>query len=706
MVFASGKPTPTYKLYRIEGNIVIDGILSESEWQTLPVADSFYQSYPFDTSYAKSRTEVRMGFTDRYIFIAARCYDDNPVGFVAQSLRRDFSYPRNDAFAVYIDPLLDKTNGFNFTVSPLAVQREGLIATGGINGVTTSWDNRWYSAVAYEDSAWTVEIAIPFKSIRYKSDNLHWGINFSRNDLKRNENSSWSPVPRNFNISTLNFCGHLLWQSPPPPAGRNISLIPYVKASLAKQTNKPGTPDFDGGGEFKIGLTSSLNLDGTINSDFSETDVDDQVINLDRFSIFFPERRTFFQENSDLFATFGFSKIRPFFSRRIGLDKGMVVPILAGARVSGKLSDKWRIGAMDIQTRGLKDENQYTSPPENFAVAAAQRQIGAASNIGAMWVNKQNTLQNKRNSVAALDYNFASADNKWRGKLFYHQSFTNDTGKQINPFAHASWLSYTTRRWEIMWNHEYVGKDFHAEVGYVQRLNYWRLEPAINFYSYPRSRLINRHGPQLYESVYANTKLAANDHLLRAGYVVDFQNSAQFNVSASRQFIALTSPFDASGTASAAKYQAGQTFEYDFATARFVSNFRKRIFFETSATAGDYYTGQIRSFSGTVAYRLQPYAIFSLRADRTSILLPAPYATGNFLLVGPKMDVSFTRQLFLTSYMQYNSQQNNVNINSRLQYRFRPMSDLFLVYTGNFTGDKMDAKNHYIIGKLSIWLNV
>jgi len=703
------KKVPTYYIQKISEKIKIDGIMSESVWFDQQRADSFYVNFPIDTIYTKSITYTWMCFDDNNIYIAARCIDTNKAKFVAQSLRRDFSYPRNDAFGIYIDPLRDLTNGFNFTVTPLNVQREGIISNTGNQGVTTSWDNKWYSAVSYEDSAWICEFAIPFKSIRYDPNVLTWGINFSRHDLKINENSSWGAVPRNFNIASLNFAGILKWTSPPPKAGKNLTIIPYTKLnSFNQKQNSNLNPKFNVGGDFKVGITSSLNLDGTVNSDFSEADVDDQVINLDRFSIFFPERRTFFQENSDLFSTFGFSRIRPFFSRNIGLFKGQVVPLYGGLRLSGKLDKNWRIGVMSVQTKALlKDEKQIVGS-QNFTVVALQRQVGKSSNISALFVNKQGQYPSEYNRVLGLDYNLQSSDGKWKGKAFYHYSFTPTSNgkKNINSFSHASWLNYTIRNWSVNWNHEYVGKDYKAEVGFVPRTNYWRLEPVINYYFFPKSKLINRFGPQLYESLYTDMKLNVNDHLIKASMVFEFSNSATAHFDFNKQFLILQNNFNASGSDKGLAYLANEKFDYQFFSASFTSNFRKKLFFDASGSVGEYYSGKLYSLSGNINYRIQPFVVFGVRLNRTEIQLPNPYTSTKHLLVGPKIDLTLSRKVFMLVYSQYNTQQNNFNTNFRLQYRFRPMSDVFLVYGTNYKSEDFSFKDQSIILKVSWWLNL
>ena len=323
-----------------------------------------------------------MTYDEHNLYLVAICYHFLPGPYFVESLRRDFAFGKNDNFLLFMDPFDDQTNGFSFGANAAGAQWDGMMYEGG--KVDLSWDNKWTSVVRKEDDRWVFEASIPFKSIRYKKGITKWGINFSRLDLKSTEKSSWAPVPRQFPTASLAYTGILVWDEPPPQVGSNISIIPYVLGGAGKDYEKetPTTYRKEIGVDAKIAVSSSLNLDLTINPDFSQVDVDRQVTNLDRFELFFPERRQFFLENGDLFANFGYPTIRPFFSRRIGLG----APIEFGARFSGKLNKNWRIGIMDIQTG--KVEEDYL-PRQNFAVLALQRRVFARSNVGLIFINKQ-----------------------------------------------------------------------------------------------------------------------------------------------------------------------------------------------------------------------------------------------------------------------------------------------------------------------------
>lgn len=295
--------------------ITIDGKLDEADWVNVESISGFTQNFPDDTKLASAQTEVKMLYNDQFLYISAICENPSEGEYIISSLKRDFPFDQNDAFVVYIDPFDDKTNGFSFTVNPFNVQREGLVFNG--SRVAEDWDNIWFSKVERTPGKWVVEMAIPFKTLRYSEDQPFWRINFGRNDRKNFERSTWVPVPVNFQISSLAFTGYVDWEQNPAKPGANMAIIPYLSGGVSKN-HLSGTPEqFVSGAGFdaKIAVTPSLNLDLTVNPDFSQVEVDQQQTNLNRFELFFPERRQFFLENNDLFGDFGFRTIRPFFSR-------------------------------------------------------------------------------------------------------------------------------------------------------------------------------------------------------------------------------------------------------------------------------------------------------------------------------------------------------------------------------------------------------
>ena len=694
--------------------IEIDGVLDEESWIKSSKANGFYMQYPADTSLAKTNTEVMMTFDDENIYIGAICYDQQQdIPYVITSLKRDYSYPTNDAFAVYFDTYNDKTNGFSFSVSPLGVQREGLIQNSGDFGVTTAWDNKWFSKVKQYKGYWIVEMKIPFKTIRYKSASREWGVNFSRNNLKINENSAWNRVPINFNVASLNYTGKLVWKDSPPQSTRNVAIIPYaITNANVDYENAENSIGGNIGLDAKIAITSALNLDLTVNPDFSNVEVDRQVTNLSRFSLFYPERRQFFIENSDLFGRFGFRNIRPFFSRRIGLSDGEKIPIIAGARLSGKLNEKLRIGLMSMQTEG---KSSLALDAQNYSIASFQRQIGLSSNIAGIFVNKQGFNNNKVdyasfNRLSGLEYNMALKEGKWRGKFFYLQSFTSNNTDN----AHASWLMYNTRNLNIHWNHEKVGKNFRAETGFIPRIEnynpeteeyiyrtYWRLEPSFTYKYYPNSNKINNHSFSLRYDEYLNDDFSTNDRSISSGYEMNLTNKGSFEVYFEQNKTLLL--FDTDVTFSDNTPLDSGYYNYRTISSEFNSSSFSIFRYNFGLDVGEYFTGNIFSMFGQLSYRLPPYGKISIEFEQNKIWMPNNENTA-ITLISPRFDITFSKKMFFTTFIQYNTQIDNINLNTRFQYRFKPMSDIYLVYTDNYNSNIFGIKNRAFVLKLIYWI--
>jgi len=699
----------------------IDGDLSDSTWIFAEKTDNFWQNFPFDSSLAKTKTEVMMAYNEQFLYIAAICYDSVPGKYVVQTLKRDFSYAFSDAFVVSIDPFSDLQNGFSFGVNPYGVQLEGLLSFGGGGGITTNWDNKWFSEVKRYQNKWVVEMAIPFKSLRFKNNLKQWRINFARHDLKLNENSTWVKVPRQYNISSLAFTGYLNFEEAPKKTRGSVSIIPYAIGRYSENYKDGAKPIYtaNAGGDAKIVVGSSLNLDITVNPDFSQVEVDRQITNLTRFSLFFPEQRQFFIENSDLFERFGFRQIRPFFSRRIGLNNGSVIPILAGARLSGKPNKNWRIGVMDMQTAKTIINDTSIIYSQNYFVAAIQRNVFKRSNISAIFVNRQQTDTTglsitNFNRVAGLDYNIASANNKWFGKLFFHHSLSNKNNQ--NAFAHASWINYATQNVNIEWNREYVDKNYNAETGFVPRIfqtdnlgnvnkfSYWRFEPHAYFYFYPRKSIINKMGPIFYLDHYRNQKFENTDVFFQAGYDVNFTSTAGLYLYYNYYYTRLLFPTDISFTGRTDFLNTGN-YDYQNVNLRYKTNQRKLLYATFSTIYGSYFVGNKFSAAADISYRLKPFAIFTMSFTHDRIYLPYTNNHIELNLISPRIDFTFSKNLFLTTFWQYNSQAKNINFNGRLQWRFKPMSDLFIVYSDNYYNNDFSIKDRAIVLKFVYWLN-
>jgi hypothetical protein len=693
---------------KVSSPVKIDGINDEETWKNAEVAKNFYMVLPMDTGHAKALTEVRMAYDDHNLYLIAECFQAVAGPNYVESLRNDWNFGKNDNFLLFMDPFDDQTNGFAFGTNSAGAQWDGMMYGGG--SVDLNWDNKWVSAVKNYKDKWILELSIPFKSIRYKKGITRWGINFSRLDLKTSEKSSWAPVPRQFPTASLAYSGILLWNQPPPSVGSNVSLIPYALGGITKnhESGKPAEYRKDVGIDAKIALTSSLNLDLTVNPDFSQVEVDRQVTNLDRFELFFPERRQFFLENGDLFANFGYSSIRPFFSRRIGLG----VPIQFGARLSGKPDKNWRLGIMDMQT-GRVDNTGL--PVQNFTVAAVQRRVFSRSNIGLIFINKQSInyvpgkdttkpVYSDYNRNIGLEYNLASSNNKYTGKLMFLKSFT--PGRSGNDFVQAGNIQYLGRKLLLSWQHEYVGKNYNAEVGYVPRQGYIKLNPQAGFTFFPKGGAVLSHGPNVMYYSFYNTSFKKTDDEAVFNYLVTFRKQSILSAWVSHDYVKLLQPFDPTNFTKDTLARGTQHNWYAWGT-QLVSMPQSVFTYGFSTRYGGYYNNGARlNITADIGYRFQPYVSLALSTSYNNINLPKPWGLNKFWLIGPRIDVTMTNKLFFTTFIQYNNQQKNINLNTRFQWRYKPASDLFFVYTDNYYPSPFFIRNRAMVLKWTYWWNL
>jgi len=695
-------------IHQTVDTIVVDGLLDEKVWSQADRADYFYRILPIDTGYADAQTEVMMTYDQANVYLAVICHDTLPGKRPVESLRRDFSFQNNDNFIAFIDTYNDQTNGFAFGISAAGAQWDGIQANGGF--VSLEWDCKWKSAVQNYPDYWVAEFSIPFRSIRYREGDREWGINFSRLDLKSSEKSSWAPVPRQFQSANLAYTGTLEWDHPLPKAGIRFSLIPYLSGKAIQDNSgvasdgKTGRgTDYSAGAglDAKITLSTSMNLDLTLNPDFSQVEVDRQVTNLDRFELFFPEKRQFLLENSDLFANLGSEEIRPFFSRRIGLDSR----VLGGIRLSGQVGEKLRIGIMDMQT-GLND----SIPANNFSVATIQRKVFSRSNIGIFFTNKQRTagfndsthLGYDYNRVAGIEFNLASRDNLWTGKIFYHHSL--HPGNARDPFTGAARIDYSNQHFSAGWNQVYVGQDYLAEMGFVRRTGFHRMSPTVGYKFFPLTEHVANHGPKLEVDLFFDPDFSLTDREIQLSYALEWLNRSTIQLELEDGYVKLLEPFDPTNTGGDS-LAVGSEYRWQEVALTYTSAPRNLFNFQLSTRYGGFYNGTRLSLNGKLNYRVQPYGSLAIVADYHRIELPEPYKSAELILIGPRLDLTFTEKLFLTTFVQYNNQINNLNVNIRFQWRFAPVSDLFIVYTSNAYPEDLVNKNRALVVKFSYWFN-
>jgi len=717
---AQNTELPNAFAFKLDEPIVLDGILDEAIWLDEEGWNSdFTQYFPFDTSLAVVQSRVKIAFDENNLYLAAEMMNLGERDYVSTSLRRDYRGQQNDGITFVLDTFNDKTNAFQFGINPYGVQREGLLANGGSRGedLSLAWDNKWYAEATILEDRWVAEAIIPLSTLRFKDGGQNWNVNFYRIDSDTGERSTWSPIPRNLSIISLAFSRKLIFEEPIKKTSANISIIPYVAGRTSKNfiegTEESFTPSF--GGDAKIGIGPALNLDLTVNPDFSQVEVDEQVTNLDRFEIFFPERRQFFLENGDLFASFGHPLARPFFSRRIGVARdentGQNVQnqILYGARLSGKVTDDWRVGLMNMQTA---NDDEAGIIGNNYSVAAVQRKVFSRSNIGFIFVDRETLAPeesknvfdpSESNRLLGLEYNLASDDGKWTGKAFYHRTFEPDEGD--DPRTFNAYMLYNDLNWRGSISYLDIGEGYNPEVGFVPRTNYKRFNPDLGYNFFPQSNWINRHGPSVEYELFWNEELGTTDRNFNLGYQIRFQSLAQIEFTLSNNYIYLFDDFDPTRTGGE-PLPAGSDYYANRFQISFQSDPRKAFNLQLNSEFGEYFTGQIASIRSQLGWRIGYTANISMNFSYNRIRLPEPQNDADLLLVGPRIDLTFSKNLFWTTFIQYNNQIENININTRLQWRFAPVSDFFLVYTDNYFPDTFNSKQRSLVLKLNYWLNL
>jgi len=690
----------------------IDGRLDESAWNEAGQVSNLWMHTPRDSAAATETTIFRVLFDEQFLYVSATCfYRKDPI---IQSLKRDNRLGSSDGIEVILDPLNQQTNAFLFALNAGGAQTEGLISLGRLD---LNWDNKWYSAIQTYPDRWVAEMAIPFQTLRFKENNPVWGINFVRDDPSNNEIDTWRRVPLQFEAYELGYLQEMVWESAPRQAKSNVSVIPYLAANADKAAGQENiSSGMDVGVDGKILVSQGLNLDLTVNPDFSQVEVDQQVSNLTRFNVFFPERRTFFLENADIFGSFGNNTALPFFSRRIGLsDAGTPLPISYGLRLSGNLDQRSRIGLMNIQTNpgeGLVNQN--------FTAASFQRKILSRSVIKGLLLSRQGIrdsewLATDYGRNAGLEMDYVSQDGKWAANLGYNQSFKHGVSGETAALTGS--LDYGGRNFRVFLNGGHVGSNYYADMGFVPqvsnydaardtfiRLGFTRVYNRLDYYVLPENNpRVNQHWFGLENNLFFNNGIGLTDWYTRLRYFLVLQNTSQLRFRINNNYVDLQFPFSFTGD-TPLPAQAYNNIEFNI---EYNTDVRRQFNATFFAVYGTFYAGNKFTYRASLNYRQQPWGNFSLQAEQNFLDFRDPYGYETLTLLGARLEFSFTNNIFWTNFLQYNTQANNFNINSRFQWRFAPMSDFFLVYTDNYLIEpNIGPKTRNLVAKLTYWLNI
>ncbi len=665
---------------RVVDRPTIDGRLDDAVWQDAALIDAFIQQEPNEGAPATERTEVRVLYTGSSLFLAIHAYDSNPAGVIATEMRRDGDRILDeDNFQIILDTFMDSRSAYMFVVTPLGAQLDqqvfdegGRDRRGSALAVNRDWDGVWSVAARRTDDGWVAEVEIPMVTLRFPdADPQSWGINFMRDIRRKNEQVFWAPIPRAFSLTRVSLAGSLR-NLESLDRGLDLRVKPYVTGgSRYRLQSGVGSTDQTGdiGLDLKYGVTASLNLDVTVNTDFAQAEVDNEQVNLTRFPLFFPEKREFFLENANQFSVGtpnSLGRIADlFFSRRIGLtETGAQVPILGGARLTGKVGAN-NIAVMDIQT-----DDAFGNPGENFLVARYSRDVLGRSQIGGLFVNKQATSGGYYNRTYAVDMNLVPTSALTIDGFMALTETPGVGGGEYAGHLRAGWLD---RSWRVYSEYENFGDNFNPEVGFVPRVGMRRYK--FHFEHNPRP---GRWGIRMMEpmtNIEYITDQSGRRESIRWHAMVGtrFENGAYLNFMHNQYAERIDNTFRVGGV----PINPGDYRFWDFAVM-FNSDPSRRLFWRASWQPQTFYGGDRTDYSASIGLRVTSQLATSAGFSRNEVSLPNGDFTAD--IASLQIDYAFSPKISLRNLTQYNSLSEQFSTSARLRYIFRPGSDIYVVY--------------------------
>ena len=687
---AAEKPRQTIAAVYTEAKITIDGELDEAAWQAAVPAKDFIQRDPNTGAPASEPSEVRILYNHEFLYIGVYCHETDPGRIIVNNIRRDYPPNDQDSFAFMLDTFHDRRSGYTFGTTPRGGQRDQQFTDTG-RLTNANWDGVWYSESKIHEQDWTAEIAIPFKTLRFDEKNLQlWGAQFYRYMQHNGEANSWVPLPRRYVIQRgVGIAGDMAGLEGVKP-GKNLYVKPYVLAGvqklgtlgkraealgLALPLSEPGDWEGDGVGfDVKYGVTPGMAFDLTVNTDFSDTEADTQQINFTRFPLFFPEKREFFLENAGLFeASFNGLQGREvllFQSRRIGLANGLPIPILGGARLSGR-AGKNSIALMNIQTR-----SEAAFAATNFTVARYRRDILSNSTIGAIFLNRHSSLAKDSNRTFGADATLLLRQDLQINTLLAKTQTPHLDGQDAFGKIEGEWQS---NLWRFYGSYADIQKNFNPQVGFVRRPGRRLIQELIEF------RPHFEQGASLGDFVRDITVTTNYEYaILSDGRTetksftgpygsVEFQDGGTFSYSYYRKFDRLTAVFPLQGLRIPAGDYRSNGYSLGYTSSR-----RRLLSGSVNLRRQDFYTGtqDIWTWSALVraSYRLSTQLDYQ-KSD-------ADLREGSFTthLGSLRTDYAFNPKMSLSALIQYNSDTDQVSSNIRFRLIHHPLSDFYVVY--------------------------
>ena len=657
---------------RTETPIKLDAVLDEPAWARTEPATDFLQREPFEGEPATEKTEIRVLYDDEAIYFGATVYDPEPDKLIINTLKQDFDMSDDDGVSFYLDTFNDDRNSYAFFINPAGAKRE-LQAVDEGREQNVPWEDVWDVKTRITDEGWLAEVRIPFKSLRFPdSEEQKWGINFQRRIRRRNEQAFWSLMPRRFISFNVSYAGNLQGMEGIRP-GRNLKVKPFATGEIRKFRGDDLDSHGDVGLDLKYSLSSGLTLDATLNTDFSQVEVDEQQINLTRFNLFFPEKRDFFLENAGIFS-FGSTGQRDasqdvilFFSRRIGLaSDGRPQPILGGARLTGRVGE-YGLGLFNMQTR-----ESGSDPATNFTVLRVKRNILKNSEVGTLFINKDSGRPGDYNRTFGVDANFRLWEN-FRVSSFL--SATRTPGVEDEDLAGRIWVEWKTNLWEARTGYLEIGENFNAEVGFVPRRDIRKSDSSFGWRPRPRSiAWIREFFPSVRLQYFTDQEGRLITRTTDFKFAISLQDGGGLEVGRTLQFERLDEPFSIRRNVEIAPGD----YHFNHWFAAFNSNPSASVSGRVKYEAGDFWDGTRQGLQFRLD--LKPHYRFNASAQFRWDKLQLQQGDFSSRLVNTRLEYSFSTQMFLSALIQYNSDLHEVSTNLRFNLIHRPLSDIFIVY--------------------------
>ncbi len=701
----SNHVTPQLRAHKINSDIQLDGLLTETHWQEAEATSDLRQIQPREGEPATEKTEVRVLYDHDNLYVGVICYDAKPDKIVAQKLQRDSGLGDDDMFAIVLDTYHDHRNAYLFATNPNGVEEDGQVVDSAFD-VNLDWDGVWEVEAKIHEQGWSAEFKIPLWNLKFKSlPEQSWGINFTRIIKRKTEQVNWASWSRdNGGFLRISRAGDLL-DLQELKQGFNLQIKPFTLGKSTRdrllEVNPLRDEKLDAGLDVKYGLTSNLTLDLTANTDFAQVEADVAQINLTRYSLFFPEKREFFLESASTFefgepGFFGPPSMLLFFSRRIGIENDstmapIIMPIIAGGRLTGKMG-RFNVGVLDILT-----DKENGLPRSHFSVARVSRDIFQRSKIGMIFTNRADIGQINRRAYGVDADLWLS--NPMVFQAFYAQTDTSGIGRTSHSWKLA--LDFTKDHWGWFAGQTVIDKNFDPAAGFVLRSDIRRTFATFRVSPQPNGRFLRR--TDIRQSLTHIKKVGGR--LQDWDYRLIFQNELAsgdyLNINYGRIFERLEQPFPLSDTI---KIPIGD-YKNHSVSADFQSSAKRKFTGVANILWRDFYAGELFNWGGGLGYSPNPHLSFGLNYDRNEVDLPQGQLDTDLFAL--RLNLAFNTRLFFNTLLQYNSEKNELSSNLRLNFIHSPGSDLFIVYNesrgrfGEDFGDGLPARNREFIVKFT-----